>query len=265
VHSLNDCALSMSPLGVVGNKALETNVMERLSMSDNVTPLHQRGLSLGLAYLPKTPAEQTSVTNRHPCAACAAPGDYIVGDSGPMRHLGEIAYYRAALKCRCGFMNFVYVVVNDLPAEVRGLNLPDADSALQAAAASGDLPDPQVEELLVRTSAAGFKEDWERATHLAKQCIERAPKHPAAWFNLGWLQVAASDYQSGLESYRRTLELSNDFPSAWLNMGNVYQHLEQYDDAVSCLERFLERYPNHAEAKRRHEECLAKVSTAAGG
>jgi tetratricopeptide (TPR) repeat protein len=232
-------------------------------MSDNVTPLHQQGLSLRNAYLPRTPFEQRAIMEQHPCAACGISRNYVLGDSGPLRHLEKVAFYRIALKCRCGFMNFAYVIVNDLAVETAGLGLPNADSALKGAVASGNLPDPLVEELLVRTSAAGFKEDWEHAMRLARQCVKRAPEHPAAWFNLGWLHVASGDYQSGLEAYRYTTQLSNDFPSAWLNMGSVYHSLEQYDEAVVCLDRFLKRYPNHVEANQRRDECLAKVNRAA--
>lgn len=232
-------------------------------MSDIVTPLHQRGFSLRYAYLPRTPSEQQAITDQHPCTACAAAGRYVVGDSGPLRRLEKIAYYRVALKCGCGFMNFVYVVVNDLPAEVAELALPNADAALKDAVDSGKLPDPLVEELLIKASAAAFKEEWEEAMRLSKQCVERAPNHPAAWFNLGWLHVASEDYESGLQAYRQTTLLSDDFPSAWLNMGNVYHHLEQYGEALRCLDRFLQCYPEHSEANRRREECLAKLNMAA--
>ncbi len=234
-------------------------------MTGKVKPLYQRGLSLRCAYQPTSQAEQAAITDLHPCAACGASGNYLLGDSGPLRRQRDIAYYRIAIKCRCGFMNFVHVVVNDLPSEVRGLKLPSAQIALQEAVSAGELPDAQAEELLVRASAAGFRQEWEAAMRLSTQCVERAPGHPAAWFNLGVLHVVGGDYRSGLDCYQRTLELSGDFPSAWLNMGNVYQHLEQYDDAVICLERFLALYPNHVDAKRRHEECLAKVNGAGGG
>ncbi len=231
-------------------------------MSDKVTPLYQPGLSLRHAYTPHSTTEQQAITERHPCAACGASKNYVVGDSGPLRRHAAIAYYRVALKCRCGFMNFAYVIVNDLPGEGGGQAFPDTDSALSDAMADGSLPDPHVEELLVRTSAAGFRQEWNEAMRLARQCIECAPDHPAAWFNLGWLHVNAGDLQAGLDAYRRTTQLSNDFPSAWLNMGNVYQHLEQFDEAVACLDRFLARYPKHAEAIQRRQQCLGKEKAA---
>jgi tetratricopeptide (TPR) repeat protein len=234
-------------------------------MSDKVTPLHQRGLSLRYAYTPRNQAEQQAISNQHPCAACGKLKNYVVGDSGPKRLLEGIAYYRVALKCRCGFMNFAYVIVNDLPEEQAGQAQPSTETVLRSAEASGDLPDSYVEELLVRMSAAGFNEEWEKSMDLARQCIDRAPHNPAAWFNLGWLHIAAGDYQAGLAAYRQTIELSNDFPSAWLNMGNVYHHLEQYEDALACLGRFLEQYPNHAEAKQRRDECLQKMNATLEG
>jgi tetratricopeptide (TPR) repeat protein len=215
----------------------------------------RRGLSLASAYTPQDRKAQERIVQRHACAACGKPGNYITGDRGPRRTLGAIVYFRVALKCRCGFLNFVNVVVNDLPEERRKVTM-GAHAALEAARRAGELPDPTTEELLVRTAAAGAREDLEEALRLARETVEYAPDHPAAWFNLGWVRVATEDYDGGLDAYAHTLELSDEFPSARLNQANVYRHLEQYAEAVAGYDRFLERFPDHAHARAAREDCL---------
>ena len=219
------------------------------------------GLSLRFAYRPKDLKQLEAIIDRHSCAACGKTRNYVAGDNGPRRTLAELVYYRVALQCRCGFMNLVHVVINNLPEERRP-GAPLSKEAFAKAEEAGALVDPMVEQLLVRSAAAGFPQDWRQATRLAEDCLERAPKHPGAWFNRGWLHVAAGELEEGLWAYMRTTHLSDEFPSAWLNMGNVYQTTGQLVLAVNCFDQFLARHPDHADATKARDECLAKLEDA---
>ncbi len=212
------------------------------------------GLSLRFAYSPKTLGELEAATAHHPCAACGKIGEGVAGDRGPRRERGPIHFFRAALRCKCGFTNFVQVIVNDVPS-LRPGNVPSTREALEQAESQGQMPDPAVEELLVEAAAAAHREDWEGASSLASACVDRAPESPAAWYNVGWLRAAGGQWEDSREAYLRVLDLSEEFPSALLNLGSVLKEMGRPQEALTYLNQFLEAYPGDARALRLVAGC----------
>lgn len=214
----------------------------------------KKGASLKCAFRPRTVAELEGLSSVFKCAACGKTA-YFSGDKGPRRTLGEVVYYRVAMKCQCGFLNFMQVIVNDLQKE-RAKGTVPGDRAIENAESQGLFLAPELEEKLMEISVAGFREKYDKAMELVHECIDIDSGHPAPWYNLGWLLVKAGDHEKSLEAYRRVVELSDDFPSAWFNMGVIYQTAKKIDEAVNCFDRFLDRFPQHTETSRRKKECL---------
>lgn len=136
------------------------------------------GVSLKHAFRPRSANEQADLHKHFPCPACARTDKFIAGDKGPRRNRGAILYYRAALKCQCGFLSYMNVVVNDLPSEKKSNTL-SARDALKAAESEGVLEDPVVEELLVRSAAAAHNQDWSTAQEAVQNAVQLAPENPA--------------------------------------------------------------------------------------
>lgn len=226
-------------------------------MNSNQTP-RRVGVSLRRAYRPANLRELDALAQRHPCAACGEVKEYTAGDKGPRRTLGEIIYYRAALKCPCGFMNFMQVIVNDLPEE-RSQGTQTAVEAIQRAELQGLLRDSEVEELLVDTSAAAFQADWKKAMELAQRCVDRDETHPAAWYNFGVVLLAQGYPDRSLPAFQRVTKLSEEFASAWFKMGEIHEGRNEMAQAIECFDRFLNRYPDDAEAIRRRDKCNSQL------
>ncbi|MDE1462726.1 tetratricopeptide repeat protein [Spartinivicinus poritis] len=221
--------------------------------SRQLNPSKRPGLSLKYAYRPQTNQERNLVHTTHPCLACGRKGHIINGDCGPERKKGDIIYFRVALICDCSYMNFVNVIVNELPEYAKRAKHPITDDLFDS------LPDWRIEELLQLSAASGHLGNFAMARKLIDRCIQIAPDSQGAWYNLGWLHVNDGDYQQAIEAYKRVLELGSDFPSALFNLGNIYKDLQWYNEACDAFNKFLKLYPKHIQAKKSLKECEAKV------
>lgn len=219
---------------------------------------HQ-GLSLYHAFRPTTNAEKEEATANHPCVACEKQGQYITGDVGPKRQCSELVYYKAALRCQCGFTNYVYVIINDIKNQQKK-GVPSSSEAMTVAQQQESLPQWETEELLQLASAAAHNKEFEKSKKIIDKCLEITPNHPAAWYNLGWLSTNGGDYPAAIDAYQKALELSDDFPSAALNLGHIYQELGKYQNAVDAFTQFLDKYPKHVEANRCVKACKKKIN-----
>ena len=57
------------------------------------------------------------------------------------------------------------------------------------------------------------------------------------------------DFQQVLALYRQALAVDPQYGNAWYNLSKVQEKLEQYDDAIASLKRFLAVSPNDPEAR----------------
>jgi len=72
----------------------------------------------------------------------------------------------------------------------------------------------------------------------------RSPQTPMAYIGLGSVNYSQGDFQAARQAYAVALELDETNPDAHLGMGLALGELEQYDDAIQHLERFLELAPD---------------------
>lgn len=227
------------------------NVVELSSRQIN--PSKRPGLSLRYAYRPRTVEEKHNIHTIHPCLACGRKGHIINGDCGPERNKGEVIYFRVALICECSYMNFVNVIVNDIPAYAKRAKQPLSENFFES------LPDWRTEELLQLSASAAHVNNFVKARKLVNRCIQISPDSQGAWYNLGWLHVHEGDYEQAIKAYKRVLELGSDFPSAMFNLGNIYKDLELFSEAHDAFSQFLQRYPKHIQAKKSLKECEKKM------
>lgn len=216
---------------------------------------HQIGASLKFAHCPTHADELDHLVLQHTCAACGEMGSFIAGDQGPQRSVGPVVYYRSALRCSCGFTNYMNVVVNDL--KIKGLgSRPSSGEALRQAEEAGLLPIPHAEELLMNSAAASHRGDWEEADRLIAKCIKNYPNNPAAWYNKGVSLVKHKEDEKAIEAFTKAAELSDEFVSAWLRLGDIHYRLGELKQAIECLDHFLEYHPDHGEALKLRNLCM---------
>ncbi|MEM9100678.1 MAG: tetratricopeptide repeat protein [Pseudomonadota bacterium] len=221
-----------------------------------MTPMRRPGLSMRYAYNPKTLNERNAITAKHTCIACGKRGGYISGDSGPQRRKENLVYYRAGLICQCHYLNFVNVIVNDLPGENTQTEL-TSEKALNEGIENQTLADWRVEELIHLSAAAAHNNKIEQACDIIDACITLDASSQAAWYNRGWLYANQNELELAINAYKKTLSLGNEFPSALLNLGYIYQELQEFTEAAHYFEKFLEKYPQHTDAKNRLAQCLS--------
>ncbi len=226
-------------------------------MSDEQLTHPFDGLSLKYAYRPTTETQLECLSQDHMCLACGDSGNYITGDLGPKKRLGDMQYFRGALKCECGFMNFAYVALNNIKR--RQFNVSVADALLQLDL-QGELPNYLVEEWLQMSAACAHKEDYDQAEQFIYRCLEVEPDSQAALYNLGWLCTKRKQIEQAVSAYHKVEQIGEGFPSASLNLGYIYQEAGDYQRAASAYRRFLNQFPNHMDARSRLSQCDKKLT-----
>jgi len=63
-------------------------------------------------------------------------------------------------------------------------------------------------------------------------------------YNEGVHELNNHQYQEGVESFRKALELDSHYVEAWDELGLCYQRLNDYTNAAACYERSISIYPN---------------------
>ena len=232
---------------------------ERMTATNTVRGV---GLSLVNAYTPRTDKEASDLFAEHECVCCGKVGQYIAGDKGKQRQLGRLHYYRVGMRCICGFVNFVYLVLNDIDRE-RDPEIWSSADALADARNMNRLTDPRLEEALIATQVHAFQGQLPEAIEIARSCVEQFPDSAPATYNLGYLFYVAKEYDKALKYMRRATELDATFSSAWFQMGIVCQERADYTRAIEYYDRFLEIHPTHDGARRRWYECKAKIEEGA--
>ncbi|WP_144392198.1 tetratricopeptide repeat protein [Pleionea sediminis] len=220
---------------------------------------HSDGLSLRYAYRPSTEAQLESLTAEHTCLSCGDKGQFVTGDLGPKKQMASLIYYRGAMKCQCGFMNFAYVIINDLPEEKKNQAMPSRVS-IDKEINEGNIPDYRMEEFLQMSAACAHNEDFDEAEAYIKRCLEIDPDNQAALYNLGWLCTKREALQDAVQAYKKVESISDNFPSASLNLGYIYQEAGDYQNAIKSYRKFLNRYPNHMDARNRLTQCDKKLA-----
>lgn len=220
----------------------------------SVPKLEQKGLSLAAAYTAANEKKAADEVAAHRCVACGQVGQYIAGDKGKKRRLDDLYYYKIGMKCKCGFIHFVYLVVNDIDKN-RNKRLPSAVEALTKAQQKRLLPPPEYETMLVQTKALAFNGETDQALQLARACAQQFPDQAPALYNYGCMLASVHQYEKALTCFTQTLALDENFSSAWYQQALIQQAQGNYERAIVCYEHFLRKYPQHREAAQRKRQC----------
>jgi predicted O-linked N-acetylglucosamine transferase (SPINDLY family) len=75
-----------------------------------------------------------------------------------------------------------------------------------------------------------------------------APRNPTAYFLLGNIHYALSNFTDSLNSFNKAIELNPRYAEAFCNRGNTYKKLNLYQDAFKSFEQAIQLQPDLAEA-----------------
>ena len=70
---------------------------------------------------------------------------------------------------------------------------------------------------------------------------------PEYWFIYGDIQVKLAQYEDGITSYRKVIELDPEDPDIWLDLSVVYADRKDYEKARETLEEGLKWHEEHAD------------------
>jgi len=110
--------------------------------------------------------------------------------------------------------------------------------------------DPETAELLERASALRRAGRVDEAIAAYAELLEREPDLPESWYNLGYLQRQARQYEEALTSYSRALDRGVSEPEeVHLNRAVILSdHLARPDEAEAELEAALKLKPDYLPA-----------------
>lgn len=110
--------------------------------------------------------------------------------------------------------------------------------------------DQQTAALLERAAALRSAGRVAEAIAAYRELLQREPDLPDSWFNLGWLQRQAREYEAALDSYRQALERGVSEPEeVHVNRAVILSdHLARPDDAEAELEAALSLNPAYLPA-----------------
>lgn len=110
--------------------------------------------------------------------------------------------------------------------------------------------DAETTALLERAGALRRAGRVEEAISAYRSLLEREPDLPDSWYNLGWLQRQARQYEAALSSYGEALKRGvRDAQEVHLNRAVILSdHLARHDEAEAELEAALKLKPDYVPA-----------------
>ncbi len=89
---------------------------------------------------------------------------------------------------------------------------------------------------------------WEQACAAYEAAVSDDPSSEPAAFRLAVLADRFGDDDRATELYERCTREAPASANALINLAVLYEDAERYDDALNCLDRVLEKNPNHERA-----------------
>ncbi len=83
------------------------------------------------------------------------------------------------------------------------------------------------------------------------------------WYEGGIIFHRSGNYEKAIQCYDRALERDPKHATAWNNKGLALYNLGRYDEAIQCYDRALVIDPEYASAKNNRDNALRKRGTAA--
>lgn len=218
---------------------------------------NSKGLCLQTPYTPRNFVERNNIVTVHRCINCNKV-DYVTGDDGPLRKMQELRYHVVVLKCKCGFTNNCYVVVNDL-SRVINKNIPNSIKAMKGVLKL--LPPVKADLLVINSALAGFRKDYDLAMLYVKASLQITKDSAPAWYNYGFLCTQNNDLDEALNAYKKTLACDPKFYSAYFHMAIVQNYANNNSNAKTYLEKFLLKYPDYLPAKKLQAKIKEAMET----
>jgi tetratricopeptide (TPR) repeat protein len=82
-----------------------------------------------------------------------------------------------------------------------------------------------------------------QAQRLLEQLTHSYPNSGAHWFNLGFLQEEAGEYEAACASFTKATQMSPDIDRAWYGLGLVLIRLKRFDEAIAALKQNTKLQP----------------------
>jgi DNA-directed RNA polymerase subunit alpha len=133
----------------------------------------------------------------------------------------------------------------------------DWDAVRQALASATDETLPRANRYVYTAMLAEQEHQWERAAEAYGAALEIDPDIDQATFRLGMLADRMGHDGRAIELYE---QCSCEAPApvhALINLSILYEDHERYEEALDCLNRVLEEYPNHARARMFRKDVQA--------
>jgi len=106
-------------------------------------------------------------------------------------------------------------------------------------------------ELALAAQSAESSGDTAKAIKLYQQAIEVHREFPAAWLNLGVLQMKMKNNLDAVDAFSVASELDADDPRPYFNIATIYDEKRYYKEAIKQYNNALEKDPNLLPALRR--------------
>jgi DNA-directed RNA polymerase subunit alpha len=135
---------------------------------------------------------------------------------------------------------------NDIAVLINKGELDEANRRLREATVEEK---DRVEHTYLRAYAAERSHQFEQASQLYEQVLERAPQHREAMFRLAYMLDLRGDNQRAIELYEECTRPVPAHVHALMNLAVLYEDEGQYTEAEQCLQRILAEHPNHERAR----------------
>lgn len=94
--------------------------------------------------------------------------------------------------------------------------------------------------------------DLSKAINYLTKCLKANPRHFEAHYNLGNVYSDLGNLDLAKVHYELSTEIEPTYPNGYYNLGLVLISLKKYQDAINCINKFVELAPS-SEHEHAHE------------
>lgn len=141
---------------------------------------------------------------------------------------------------------------------VARFNAGDLPLACNLFRAAFDADSSNVQALIMLGYSHYKRDDYQTATGLLRDAIERAPFDPAAHYLLGMCRAANGEYRRSVLCYQRALSYHPAFWEAWFALSVAYERIGETLKARDAWQAFQDHAPSD---KRRAAQQLFSLES----
>ncbi len=90
---------------------------------------------------------------------------------------------------------------------------------------------------LTRALELARQQKWEELRTHCQAWVQKEPKRPEAWAELGYVEVQLGHFPEGLAASQKATELRPDYAEAWNNAGVALTRLGRVDEAAAAFRK----------------------------